>query len=96
MFFTRAKKKEPVDLIFMVFTHRLRPYTDKPWDRAERKSRAYFHIHNMGCFLRFKELWELKPEDIYMTNQIYGKLTKEHVTYLEDKQSISFVFVRCF
>ena len=51
--------------------------------RAERKSRAYFHIHNMGYFGRFKELRRLKPEDIYMTNQVYGQLTKQHVTYLD-------------
>ena len=70
-------------LDIMVFMHRPRLYTDKPWGRAERKSRAYFHICNIGSFQRFKELQKLKPEDIYITNQVYGQLTKEHVTYLE-------------
>ena len=82
-FFTPAERKEPVDLIFMVFMHRPRSYTDKPWGRAERKSKAYFHIHNMGYFQRFKEVQKLKPDNIYMTNQVYGQLTKEHVSYLE-------------
>ena len=67
-YFTPAERKEPLDLVFMVFMNRPRPYTDKSWERAKRKSRAYFHICNMGCFGKFKELKSLKQQDIYITN----------------------------
>ena len=38
----------------------------------------------MGCFGKFKELKSLKQQDIYITNNVYGQLTKGHVRYLEE------------
>ena len=83
-YFTAAERKEPIDLIFMVFMQRPRPYNNNQWGRAEWKSQAYFHTHNMECFGKFKELKCLKRKDIYMTNNVYGQLTKGHISYLQE------------
>ena len=72
-YFEPGDRRLPKDLVFKICIHRPRPFPDGTWCKNRRKTPAYFHVTDMACVRRIKELKARKigKGDIYMENKVY-------------------------
>ena len=87
-YFEPGDRRLPKDLVFKIYIHRPRPFPDGTWHKNRRKTPAYFHVTDMACVRRIKELKACKvgKGDIYMENKVYFELTTKHIKYLKQIQ----------
>ena len=80
-YFEPGDRRLPKDLVFKICIHRPRPFPDGTWHKNRRKTPAYFHVTDMACVCRIKELKARKigKEDMYMDNKVYFELTTKHI-----------------
>ena len=61
--------------------------------KTGEKIPAYFHVTDMACVRRIKELKARKigKGDIYVENKLYFELTTKHIKYLQYIQHWNFI-----
>ena len=59
--------------------------------RNDYKSPAYFHARDLGCLLAIDELADVEMDDIYMANETYFLLTKEHIELMKKRKFWDYV-----
>ena len=92
-YFEPGDRRLPKDLVFKICSHRPRPFPDGTWRKNRRKTPAYFHVTDMACVHRIKELKACKTGkgNIYMENKVYFELTTKHIKYLQQIQHWNFI-----
>ena len=92
-YFEPGDRRLPKDLVFKICIHRPRPFPDGTWRKNRRKTPAYFHVTDMACVHKIKELKARKigKGDIYMENKVYFELTTKHIKYLQQIQHWNFI-----
>ena len=63
--------------------YRKQPVGNGKWVRNNYKSPAYFHVQDLGFLHAIDELADVEMDDIYMANETYFSLTKEHIELMK-------------
>ena len=84
--FTEKERKRPKDMVYKFMMFRSRPKGDGTWIKNTYRSPAYFHSVDLGCLRNLKELRHLEKDDIYMGNEAYFALSKEHIDELKQRK----------
>ena len=59
--------------------------------RNNYKSPAYFHAPDFGCLHAIDELADMEMDNIYMGNEAYFSLTKEHIELMKKRKFWEYV-----
>ena len=96
-YFEPGDRRLPKDLVFKICMHRSRPFLDRTWHKNCRRTPAYFHVTDLACVCKVKELKACKigKEDIYMENKVYFELTTKHIKYLQQLEYWNFIKKKC-
>ena len=65
------------------------------WAQSNRKTPAFFHLHDMACVKSVDELKKrnISKKDIYMSNKILSELSPMHVHLLKELKH--WPFIKC-
>ena len=85
-YFDDKYRKPPHDIIFKFMMCRKQPVGNGKWVMNNYKLPAYFHTQNLGCLHAIDELAEVEIDDIYLGNETYFSLTKEHIELMKKKK----------
>ena len=70
---------------------RSRPKGDGTWIKNTYRSPAYFHSVDLGFLRNVKELRPMEEDDIYIGNEAYFALSKEHIDELKQRKMWDYI-----
>ena len=84
---TEDDKGFPKNLMFL---YRMRRWVPPPGDKgkwvlSKDRRNCYFHSEDLGCLRRIAELEQIQLDDLYMSNENFGRLLNENIQELEDR-----------
>ena len=71
------------DLVFKYNVHKYRPNGDGTRIKNHHRSPEYFHTRDLGCLCNINKLEYIEMHDVYISNDTYFLLKKEHIEYLK-------------
>ena len=83
--FEPKHQQKPNNLIFRFRTYRDIPANDGTgrWFVLHKKGNAYYHVEDLACLMGEPDLKNVKPEDLYIEDALFRRLTEAQKTVLK-------------